>query len=106
MPLEVEYDEAPAYWAPYLINGDASGMEDAEIAACDAWQEKLACDGWYVVSDTGDDDKPHYTLGYAQFGFCELLTYVLHREIPIGPVHCACDEPRAHYCEAHGPFPR
>jgi hypothetical protein len=26
-----------AYWASYLINGDASGMEDSEIRDCDAW---------------------------------------------------------------------
>jgi len=28
---------APSYWASYLINGDASGMDDEEITACDAW---------------------------------------------------------------------
>jgi len=28
---------APSYWASYLINGDASGMDDDEIKACDAW---------------------------------------------------------------------
>ena len=28
---------APIYWASYLINSDASGMDDNEITACDAW---------------------------------------------------------------------
>lgn len=28
---------APSAWASYLINGDASGLEGAEQAACDAW---------------------------------------------------------------------
>jgi hypothetical protein len=28
---------APSNWASYLINDDASGMDDNEIAACDAW---------------------------------------------------------------------
>ena len=25
------------HWASYIINGDASGLEDEDIAACDAW---------------------------------------------------------------------
>jgi hypothetical protein len=25
------------YWASYIINGDASGLEDSDIAECDAW---------------------------------------------------------------------
>ena len=29
-----------SYWASYFINGDASGMEDEEIQAADAWFEK------------------------------------------------------------------
>jgi hypothetical protein len=28
---------APSYWASYLINDDASGMDDEEIKACDTW---------------------------------------------------------------------
>ena len=27
----------PAHWACYLINGDGSGLEDSDIAACDEW---------------------------------------------------------------------
>lgn len=105
--LEVEHDEAPACWACYLLNGDPSGLDEAEVAACNAWIDLLATDGWYVVSDA-DADGRYHALGYAQFGrhYYELLTYVLHRQVPIGPVACACDELRAHYCEAHGPFPR
>jgi hypothetical protein len=29
----------PAYWASYLINGDASGLSDDEQAECDAWTD-------------------------------------------------------------------
>lgn len=28
---------APSHWASYLINGDDSGLEPDEKAACDAW---------------------------------------------------------------------
>ena len=30
----------PAYWASYLINGDASGLKDGEQAAIDAFISK------------------------------------------------------------------
>ena len=32
---------APSAWASYLINGDASGIDDADIAACDAWIKRV-----------------------------------------------------------------
>lgn len=28
---------APSHWASYLINGDASGLEDCDINECDRW---------------------------------------------------------------------
>ncbi len=31
---------APEYWASYLINGDASGLEPSEKAQADAWIER------------------------------------------------------------------
>ena len=30
----------PAYWASYLINGDASGLEDDEQAEIDQWLDR------------------------------------------------------------------
>lgn len=30
-------DDCPTYALSYLINDDSSGMEDADVAACDAW---------------------------------------------------------------------
>jgi len=32
---------APAYWAPYLINGDSEGMSESEIRAADTFAEWL-----------------------------------------------------------------
>lgn len=32
----------PDSWASYLVNGDASGLDDAEQAACDAWFDSHA----------------------------------------------------------------
>ena len=29
----------PEYWASALINGDYSGLDDAEVEALEAWQE-------------------------------------------------------------------
>ena len=54
--FESDSIDAPAYWASYLINGDASGMEDAEQAECDHWFASLG-DGWDVV---GCDEESHF----------------------------------------------
>lgn len=37
MALEVITATAPSAWACYLINGDASGLDAADVKACDAW---------------------------------------------------------------------
>ncbi len=36
MLTSIEYT-LPAYWASYLVNGDASGLEDGEQETIDAW---------------------------------------------------------------------
>lgn len=38
-----------AYWAPYIINGDSSGLEPAEIALCDAWEARELEPGESIV---------------------------------------------------------
>ena len=50
-----------AYWAPYLINGDSSGMTDAEIALCDAWLARELEPGEDVVSC---DDESRFSWSY------------------------------------------
>lgn len=37
MKLRPETYTLPAYWASYLINGDASGISEHDKAQCDAW---------------------------------------------------------------------
>jgi hypothetical protein len=51
----------PAYWASALINGDYSGMDEAESAQCKRAEKKLALQGWSVVS-VGDS---YFTNSYA-----------------------------------------
>ena len=43
MELQFVTATAPSYWAPYLINGDPSGLEDDEIAAADAFTDGKLC---------------------------------------------------------------
>ena len=50
-----------AYWATYLINGDASGMTDIEQAAADTWCDVELDHGEHIV-DCGD---PYFTWSYA-----------------------------------------
>jgi len=42
---------APSSWASYLINGDASGIDDTERNACDAW---IAREGMGMPVDCED----------------------------------------------------
>ena len=47
MSIKTDIVEAPIHWNAYLINADSSGMDDAEIAACDkyfAGMQVLDCD--------------------------------------------------------------
>lgn len=44
--------ELPVYWASYLVNGDASGMEDKEQAQVDAWLQRKELAGWTCVDVT------------------------------------------------------
>lgn len=90
--IEVETCIGPAQWASYLVNGDASGFDyyntptdnagDRDQAACDAWVEYLARDGWYVVSAEGEsyfDDR--YIFGVGLFAG-DVIEYTLHRRAP------------------------
>lgn len=89
MPIEVEKVTAPAQWAAYLINGDASGFDyydtpsddagtrDREV--CDAWCAELAKDGWRVTSVEGE---PHFAQDNdAGTLACDVLRYTLVREL-------------------------
>jgi hypothetical protein len=76
-----------AHWASYLINDDSSGLDERDIALCDAWQESLS--PAYVVcikdcEETGEPEEPWFTWSYDLYtgdpdvsgGSC--LTYILH----------------------------
>jgi hypothetical protein len=77
MAFEVDEIDAPAYWASYLINGDASGMENAEIAECDSWYDSLG-KGWSVVS-CGEEEffgRFYFAVAGKELG-CDLVSYSL-----------------------------
>lgn len=56
MTITVHTYIAPSHWACYLINGDCSGMDDADIAHCDSWAATLP---GMVASCTSEDDDEH-----------------------------------------------
>ena len=37
MSIKTDIVEAPIHWNSYLINGDCSGMDEEQIAACDKY---------------------------------------------------------------------
>lgn len=44
---------APTHWASYLVNGDSSGMDDVDIAACDEWLEHVGMGAPVDVEEIG-----------------------------------------------------
>ena len=77
--IEVTTATAPAHWACYLVNDDASGMEEGDILQCDAWVKRLAVDGWRVVSCEGEPWFAHSCDAGWRFNGA-IAEYVLHRE--------------------------
>ena len=79
MSIKVETFTGVAYWASYLVNGDASGMDDSEIALADKWQESIA--PYYVVSI--EDDSERFTWHGELYGAdCSGVTvcdYICHK---------------------------
>ncbi len=57
--LRADTVTGPAHWACYFINGDASRLDDADIARADAWVERNGC----PVS-IADDDEGRFTWSY------------------------------------------
>jgi hypothetical protein len=90
MAIETATTTAPAHWAPYVINADASGFDysstpsnkagDKDKDACDAWLASLG--DWYVVSCEGE---PYFAHTHDASRFSPLagdvLEYVLHRQV-------------------------
>ncbi len=46
----------PAYWASYLINGDASGIDEADKAKCDEWHKTRDLPFPVSCGDKGRDE--------------------------------------------------
>lgn len=55
MSFDTVTHKAPAAWASYLINGDATGIEDSEQSDCDAWLESIGLGGPVDVEECGFD---------------------------------------------------
>lgn len=86
MSIEVTEVIGPSCWASYLINGDASGMDQAEIDACDAWQQEHK--PAYCVDTkrdkSGEGEESWFTGLYWLYGGNasggDVLTYIFHRQ--------------------------
>lgn len=73
----------PAHWAPALINGDVTGMEDDEIAILDRIEMDFRNGSpftWQVMEDepsfvTYHDARPYGVLA------CDCLTYLATHQV-------------------------
>jgi len=111
---------APASWASYLINGDASGFDyyntpndaagDRDREACEAWIAALAANNAHVVSANGEPFFARYCdADRVVSGLLagDMLTYQILRHAPI---YYSLSIPHSstptewHPTEATGPF--
>ena len=64
--VDYTLEDVPEWALSYLVNSDASGLEDEEIAEVDAWyaERRAYLDSKYpdahVVFDIKDDDEPSF----------------------------------------------
>ena len=54
--MQTETYTLPAHWAPYLINGDDSGLTDEEKAEIDNWLDTCP----HLGSCLGCSDEPEF----------------------------------------------
>jgi len=77
----------PAAWCSALVNGDTSGLNEADVAAFEKNVADLARDGWQVVDvvrdENGEAQEPRFSWCYDLYGSTaqggELLDYVVHK---------------------------
>jgi hypothetical protein len=74
-PMQLATLTAPTAWASYLINGDASGLEDAEVTTINVW---LTAEGvGYCVNCTDAGFLSHHDAsGFALAADCQTYTFI------------------------------
>ncbi len=85
MKLEPVTYTAPIYWASYIINGDHSGLEPDEKAACDKWLESIGNPYAADCADAGFHWN-HDANAFALAGDCATYTFLVRAESePVKP---------------------
>lgn len=69
----------PAFWASYLINDDASGMDEGEIKAVDQWMKQTRLPAPAACSDEIDFFHWHDARDvYPYASDCAVFTFLIH----------------------------
>lgn len=83
MPIKSQTFSAPAYWASYLINNDASGISIEEKEACDKWLAHLSVLEPVKCVNCWPRGFAKYHDAWAFMPYaCEVATYQFHRRVP------------------------
>lgn len=87
MTIETTAIDAPAYWASYLINGDASSFSiepgtrgEAELRMASNFEDAQAAEGWRIVDCSQESHFARFHFAGRGWLLCDLLTYTLIRE--------------------------
>ncbi|KEF41871.1 MAG: hypothetical protein ER33_08975 [Cyanobium sp. CACIAM 14] len=78
----------PTHWACYFLHDDPSGLDEAEIAAADAWWQQTFAGGHASCVDA--DEEYGYTASHDASGFCgatdcTIYSFRLHPAAPAQP---------------------
>lgn len=68
---------APSYWASYIVNGDASGLSNEEIEACEDWVCSLPNNIYCVNAEPYGFTKMHDAFRFMPYA-AECSTYTFH----------------------------
>lgn len=63
--METTIEKIPTYALPYLINGDAEGLNDIDMLNINEWLENSGVKE--VICPTDEEYSPYFT-GYPAFG--------------------------------------
>jgi len=100
--LQIHKFTAPSSWASYFINGDCSGLEDAEIAQADAFIDRIAMGAPVGCEDVGFCHRHDAMAECPLAGDCQEYAFLQseaeeHEIIVgnVGSVHCSNSEKEA-----------
>ena len=107
MTIKTDTVTLPAYYASAFVNGDYSGLTDAEEKLVNTIVDELSAKGMEIIDvvrdEDGNADEPRFTWSYRLYGGDaqggDVLDYVVHMTEQAFADECAGREQAEYDCE-------